>query len=115
MTQDGSHVMMARKSGRAQKFCIANRNFVNELVLPKVSGILSNVKAIDNSNVICSSFDNVRLWNTDTSKFSIVPGHHGGQISSCVQSANGKYLATASGTQQVTSHSNNQIIFYEIK
>lgn len=103
---------------------------LKKLVLPKGSGPVTALSVTPNDNFIfCASFDNIRLYDlslhpevlsTATSKkratpFLVIPGHHGGVLSSMVVDETGRFMITASGNRG-WSHTNyvDNVIVYSI-
>ncbi|MBW0478031.1 hypothetical protein O181_017746 [Austropuccinia psidii MF-1] len=90
--------------------------------LPFSSGPVSCVKAWpDGQQVLCGSFDNVRLWNLKSElegvkvPFKIIPGHSSGVISHMSITPSLRYLVTASGDRGWESQSNEFVIIHEIR
>ncbi|KAJ1837427.1 Transcription factor spt8, partial [Coemansia sp. RSA 486] len=88
---------------------------VRTLRLPMNSGPVTALAAMANGRtLICASTDNVRMWDLDPTAskrsavpFQIIPGHHGGCISSVFVDASSRYMLTTSGNRGWDGASNN--------
>lgn len=84
---DGQRIFCGRRNEIVEEWDIGRGALVQYLNLPAQSGPVSCVRAMPNGKqIICGSFDNLRLWNLEPSPnavvpFQIIPGHHGGTIS----------------------------------
>ncbi|CAD6892559.1 unnamed protein product [Tilletia controversa] len=97
-----------------------NPRFVRSLKLPMGSGSVSALCAMPNGrHIVCGSFDNVRLWDTEatvaTTPFRIVAGHHGGFVSQMGIDATARFLLVASGDRGWLSTSTEALLIHEIQ
>ncbi|KAE8266050.1 hypothetical protein A4X09_0g6295 [Tilletia walkeri] len=97
-----------------------NPRFVRSLKLPMGSGSVSALCAMPNGrHIVCGSFDNVRLWDTEaaegTMPFRIVAGHHGGFVSQMGVDATARFLLVASGDRGWLSTSTEALLIHEIQ
>ncbi|KAK0526163.1 Transcription factor spt8 [Tilletia horrida] len=96
-----------------------NPRFVRSLKLPVGSGSVSALCAMPNGrHIVCGSFDNVRLWDTEATgagmPFRIVAGHHGGFVSQMGVDATARFLLVASGDRGWLSGSTEAVLIHEI-
>ncbi|KZT09505.1 WD40 repeat-like protein [Laetiporus sulphureus 93-53] len=97
---------------------------------PPSSGIVSCVVAFpDGRHLACASNDNIRLWNVAEAKdsppgkkqikggvqFKIIPGHHGGLISSMLVDPAARFLVSASSNRGWHGESTRTVFVHEIK
>ncbi|CAG8579771.1 1636_t:CDS:10 [Paraglomus occultum] len=88
---DGSKIYCGRRNGTVDEWDFASGKCMRIFRMPSNSGPVSCVSGMPNGkHIVCSSTDNIRLWNVSTDEaelfgtavpFLIVPGHHGGIIS----------------------------------
>ncbi|KNE66166.1 hypothetical protein AMAG_10415 [Allomyces macrogynus ATCC 38327] len=74
------------------------------LALPRNSGPVSKVLCMENGrSLMIGSSDNVRQWDLEhTGKgvpFTIIPGHHGGNLSEMLVDSDCRFMITASGSR----------------
>lgn len=95
-------------------------NVLKTLQFPKISGPVTAVSTMPNDNyLLCGSMDNIRLYNLDlynsenpgnvvngkdgkrsqATPFLIIPGHHGGVLSSLYVDETGRFMVSASGNR----------------
>lgn len=108
-------------------------NVAKVLQFPKISGPVSAISTMPNSDyLLCGSNDNIRLYNlklykdlsygstSNTRKpatpFTIIPGHHGGILSSLYVDDTGRFMVSASGNRG-WGHSvyTDAVLIYEIE
>ncbi|WFD43699.1 Transcription factor spt8 [Malassezia psittaci] len=95
-------------------------SLLNILRLPKGSGPVNAVRMMPNDrHIVCASYDNVRLWDTQPKNpsdipFKIVAGHHGGTISEMLVDERAQFLLTSSGDRGWFSHSTETLLMHEI-
>ncbi|KAJ1546529.1 Transcription factor spt8 [Nowakowskiella sp. JEL0078] len=120
---------------------IVARKVSRVIKMPRDSGPVSAVAALPNGrNLLCASTDNIRLYDlevysesasitkeqeslrqssplieTSIAPFSIVPGHHGGVISSLYLNDTAKFLVSTSGNRGWDGVSTERCIFYQIE
>ncbi|WFD02159.1 Transcription factor spt8 [Malassezia obtusa] len=93
---------------------------LQSLRLPRGSGPVSAVSMMPNDrHIVCASFDNVRLWDTQPGPgtevpFKIVAGHHGGTISQILVDDRAQFLLTSSGDRGWFSSSTETLLMHEI-
>lgn len=107
-------------------------NILRTLQFPKISGPVSAVSTMPNSDfILCGSIDNIRLYDLKlhrdpglpitssqkkaTTPFTIIPGHHGGILSCLCVDDTGRFLMSASGNRG-WGHSaiTDTVLIYEI-
>lgn len=107
-------------------------NVLKLLQFPKISGPVSAISTLPNNDfILCGSNDNIRLYNLNlyndlsntsstTNKkpatpFMIIPGHHGGILSSLYVDGTGRFMVSASGNRG-WGHANftDSVLIYEI-
>ncbi|KAJ2520619.1 Transcription factor spt8 [Coemansia sp. RSA 1939] len=124
---DGSRIYVGRRNNTIDEYDVAmmGSDPVRTLRLPMNSGPVTAVAAMPNGrSLVCASTDNVRMWNladdsaSDGARaavpFQIVPGHHGGAISSILVDERSRYMLTTSGNRGWEGSSNNLHLGYEI-
>ncbi|KAJ2665376.1 Transcription factor spt8 [Coemansia sp. RSA 1200] len=124
---DGTRIYVGRRNNTIDEYDVAmmGSDPVRTLRLPMNSGPVTAVAAMPNGrSLVCASTDNVRMWNLaddSTSEgaraavpFQIVPGHHGGAISSILVDERSRYMLTTSGNRGWEGSSNNLHLGYEI-
>lgn len=106
-------------------------NVLKTLLFPKISGPVSAISTVPSNNfLLCGSSDNIRLYNlklyddfqaTSTNKklqatpFLIIPGHHGGILSSLYVDDTGRFMVSASGNRGWGHASfTDTVLIYEI-
>ncbi|WFD31245.1 Transcription factor spt8 [Malassezia sp. CBS 17886] len=94
--------------------------FVRSLRLPRGSGPVTAVTVMPNDrHIVCGSFDNVRLWDTQAPSdahvpFKIVAGHHGGMISHLLLDKCARFLLSSSGDRGWFSTSTETLLMHEV-
>ncbi|KAJ2783464.1 Transcription factor spt8 [Coemansia javaensis] len=121
---DGRRVYVGRRNNTVDEYELGmGPQPVRTLRLPTNSGPVTALAAMSNGrSLICASTDNVRMWDLDQSAdrrspvpFQIIPGHHGGTVSSVLVSNSSRYMLTTSGNRGWDGTSNNVFLGYEIK
>lgn len=88
-------------------------NVSRTLQFPKISGPVSAISTMPNDDLLlCGSNDNIRLYNLQlydqgtqqatkkpATPFMIVPGHHGGILSTLFVDESGRFMVSASGNR----------------
>ncbi|KAJ2232249.1 Transcription factor spt8 [Coemansia sp. RSA 1722] len=122
-SKDGRRVYVGRRNNTVDEYEVGMGNQpVRTLRLPMNSGPVTALAAMANGRtLICASTDNVRMWDLDPTAskrsavpFQIIPGHHGGCISSVFVDASSRYMLTTSGNRGWDGSSNNVCLGYEI-
>lgn len=131
---DGYSVYVGRRNSCVEEFDLRKGFTVSRTFkFPSVSGAVSAVKALPtNKHLLCASHDNLRLYdlNHDSSNtnavnsasrqkssgvpFYIIPGHHGGCISSIYVDPSYQYLITTSGNRGWHGNSTDVALIYDI-
>lgn len=104
-------------------------NVLKKLLFPKGSGPVTALAVVPNDKFIfCGSSDNIRLYDLSlhpeelttgvlqkkrATPFQIIPGHHGGSISSLVVDETGRFMIAASGNRGWghQPHAENVLVF----
>lgn len=106
-------------------------NLVRTLQFPKISGPVSAIATMPHDDLLlCGSIDNIRLYNLllhdasmsqlatkkQATPFMIVPGHHGGMLSTLHVDSTGRFVVSASGTRGM-GHSpfTETVLIYEVE
>ncbi|CCF50695.1 hypothetical protein NDA11_000208 [Ustilago hordei] len=101
--------------------------FVRSLRLPSGSGPVYSLAAMPNGrHIVCGSYDNIRLWDTEflpgpgvggeaKVPFKIVAGHHGASLSSVLVDSSSRFLISASGDRGWMGSSTEAVIIHDIK
>lgn len=91
------------------------------LKLPPASGPVSSVSIFppkDNGGnsqyIAVGSQDAVRVWDRNTGKCTILPGHAGGVVSQLAHDENGKFLVCASGNRGWAGKAGEMAFIYEV-
>ncbi|KAF3907792.1 hypothetical protein ABW21_db0203797 [Orbilia brochopaga] len=122
---DGNYVYVGRRNGTVEEYSIHKdfQNSVRTLKFPGGSGPVSHVAPMANGrHLVCASFDNLRLYDLKDEEaakhsrvpFLIVPGHHGGVLSSVYVDATCRYLLTMAGNRGWEGTSTEVMLGYEI-
>lgn len=123
--------MPHKKSIKGSKKNTLAPNVLKTLTFPKISGPVSAISTLPNSDyLLCGSVDNIRLYDLslyDTATnmkalskkpatpFTIIPGHHGGILSSLYVDETGRFMVSASGNRGWgSSPTTDSILVYEI-
>lgn len=142
-SNDGDKIYAGRRNSTVEEFLLrmphkrvkaghkdaVAPNVLKVLQFPKISGPVTAISVMPNSNfLLCGSSDNIRLYNlllhddveqTATRKqatpFLIIPGHHGGILSSLYVADSGRFMVSASGNRGWghTTHTES-VLMYEI-
>ncbi|KAI8852209.1 WD40-repeat-containing domain protein [Chytridium lagenaria] len=131
---DGQKVYAGRRNSTVDEFDFGEGRLMRNLKLPRDSGAVSQVAAMPNGrHIICASFDNVRLYDLQHSEtqpleltetdpftpvsipFTIVPGHHGGVISSLYVDSSCQFVYTTSGSRGWEGIANNLCLLYAVR
>ncbi|EWC48513.1 hypothetical protein DRE_07726 [Drechslerella stenobrocha 248] len=122
---DGNHVYVGRRNGTVEEYSI-HKDFQNScrtLKFPAGSGSVSCVAPMVNgTHLVCASFDNLRLYDLRDDEagkhskvpFLIVPGHHGGVLSSIYVDPTSNYLLTMAGNRGWEGTTTEVMLGYEI-
>ncbi|EPS39674.1 hypothetical protein H072_6522 [Dactylellina haptotyla CBS 200.50] len=121
---DGNHIYVGRRNGTVEEYSI-HKDFQTScrtLKFPGGSGAVSYVAPMANGrHLVCASFDNLRLYDLkdDDGKhskvpFLIVPGHHGGVLSSVYIDQTSNYLLTMAGNRGWEGTTTEVMLGYEI-
>lgn len=104
-------------------------NVLKKLLFPKGSGPVTALAVVPNDKFIfCGSADNIRLYDLSlhpeelsvsgaqkkrATPFQIIPGHHGGSISSMIVDETGRFMIAASGNRGWghQPHAENVLVF----
>lgn len=90
-TYDGDSILVGRRNSTVEELTLRSGLAVSRIFkFPSVSGAVSAVKALPNGrHFLSASHDNLRLYDFEAHNnpnhkvpFYIIPGHHGGCISS---------------------------------
>ncbi|WEJ93403.1 Transcription factor spt8 [Yamadazyma tenuis] len=144
-SNNGDFIYVGRRNSTVEEFSLkmphkrdTKANFVpnvsKTLQFPKISGPVTAISTMPNENyLLCGSSDNIRLYDlslynpenptvaTKDSKkgqatpFLIVPGHHGGVLSSLYVDETGRFMVSASGNRGWGNASyTDSVLVYEI-
>lgn len=141
---DGSKVYVGRRNNAVDEIDFRSSKLLKTIRLPSDSGPVSLVAPLHEDYLVCASFDNIRIWdlsfdlsdtmqlNQENSKskpsanrwvsaksdavvpFSVIPGHHGGVISSAVIDYQNRFMVTSSGNRGWGGESTSQSLLYRI-
>lgn len=97
-----------------------NARFARSLRFPTGSGPVTAIAAMPNNrHIVCGSFDNVRIWDTQAIEkqvpFRIVAGHHGATVSQIIIDPTCRFLFTSSGDRGWLSTSTEALLLHEIQ
>ncbi|KAF3928166.1 hypothetical protein AA313_de0205385 [Arthrobotrys entomopaga] len=121
---DGNHIYVGRRNGTVEEYNI-HKDFQTScrtLKFPGGSGAVSYVTPMVNGrHLVCASFDNLRLYDLKDEEgkhsrvpFLIVPGHHGGVLSSVYVDQTSNYLLTMAGNRGWEGTTTEVMLGYEI-
>lgn len=130
---DGNSIYVGRRNSCVEEYNIKS-SFKSSRTFrfPPVSGAVSAVKSMPSGrHLLCGSFDNIRLYDlysnleesvngggTNAPKtatpFYIIPGHHGGIISSIFIDPSCQYMITTSGDRGWLGSSTDVALIYDI-
>ncbi|KAJ1813074.1 Transcription factor spt8 [Coemansia sp. RSA 2598] len=122
-SRDGRRVYVGRRNNTVDEYEIGMGDLpVRTLRLPANSGPVTALATMANGrHLICASLDNVRVWDLEVAAgkrsavpFQVIPGHHGGCISSVFVDGSSRYMLTTSGNRGWDGASNNVCLGYEI-
>lgn len=143
-SNNGEFIYVGRRNSTIDEFSIKmphkrsklnySPNVLKTLQFPKISGPVTALTTMPNDNyLLCGSSDNIRLYNlslynsespanvtkeakkTQATPFLIVPGHHGGVLSSLYVDNTGRFMVSASGNRGWGSSAfTESVIVYEI-
>lgn len=120
---DGNFVYVGRRNGTVEEFNVHKGvgEPVRTMRFPMGSGPVSALAAMPNGrHLICASFDNLRLYDLSdqgtksTVPFLIIPGHHGGVISSIYVDTTCQYMISTAGNRGWEGASTEVLLGYEI-
>lgn len=118
---DGSSIYCGRRNGTVEEYSMhaSLAQPLRTIKLPNNSGPVSSVTAMPNGrSLICASQDNVRLYDLKSDgsgmPFLIVPGHHGGVISSFYVDPSCRYAFSTSGNRGWDGTSTEVLLGYEV-
>ncbi|ODV92070.1 hypothetical protein CANCADRAFT_12766, partial [Tortispora caseinolytica NRRL Y-17796] len=121
---NGYEMFVGRRHGSVDCYDIRNTKEnepMRKLKLPSISGAISAVKMMNNGrHLLCASYDNIRLYDLQAKEsknaapFLIIPGHHGGIISSLYVDPTERFLISASGHRGWQGSVTECLLFYEI-
>ncbi|KAJ2661642.1 Transcription factor spt8 [Coemansia sp. RSA 1199] len=120
---DGRRVYVGRRNNTVDEYELGmGSQPTRTLKLPMNSGPVTALAMMGNSrSLVCASTDNVRMWDLETSverrssvPFQIIPGHHGGTISTILIDETSRYMLTTSGNRGWDGSSNNVFLGYEV-
>ncbi|KAI9477320.1 Transcription factor spt8 [Coemansia sp. RSA 989] len=122
-SRDGQRIYIGRRNNTVDEYEVgAGPQPTRTLKLPMNSGPVTALSMMGNNrSLVCASTDNVRMWDLEMSTdrrssvpFQIIPGHHGGTISSVFIDESSRYMLTTSGNRGWDGSSNNVFLGYEI-
>ncbi|KAJ2484041.1 Transcription factor spt8 [Coemansia sp. RSA 2320] len=123
-SRDGKRIFVGRRNNSVDEYELgAGPLPVRTLRLPMNSGPVNAIAAMANGrHLVCASADNLRVWDLDhptterrsTVPFQVIPGHHGGTISSVFIDESSRYMITSSGNRGWDGTSNNTTLGYEL-
>lgn len=117
---DGNMIYAGRRNASVDEYDIraALHKPSRTLKFPAVSGAVSCVAALPTGrHLMCGSHDNVRMYNLQSKSkvpFTIIPGHHGGVISSMYVDPSCHFFLTASGNRGWQGNSTDVALVYEM-
>ncbi|KAJ2886346.1 Transcription factor spt8 [Coemansia aciculifera] len=122
-SRDGKRIYVGRRNNSVDEYEFGAGSLpVRTLRLPLNSGPVTALAAMANGrHLVCASTDNVRIWDLEqpaerrsTVPFQIIPGHHGGTISSVFVDESSRYMLTPSGNRGWDGTSNGNNLGYEL-
>lgn len=143
-SNNGDFIYVGRRNSTVDEFSIKmphkrsklnyTPNVLKTLQFPKISGPVTALTTMPNDDyLLCGSSDNIRLYNlslynsekpsnvtkeakkTQATPFLIVPGHHGGVLSSLYVDDTGRFMVSASGNRGWGNAAfTESVIVYEI-
>ncbi|KAJ2438699.1 Transcription factor spt8 [Coemansia sp. RSA 2424] len=122
-SRDGKRIYVGRRNNSIDEYELGAGSLpVRTLRLPLNSGPVTALATMANGrHLVCASTDNVRIWDLEqpaerrsTVPFQIIPGHHGGTISSVFIDESSRYMLTPSGNRGWDGTSNSHNLGYEL-
>lgn len=142
-SNDGDKIYAGRRNSTVEEFLLkmphkrvkaghkdaVAPNVLKVLQFPKISGPVTAISVMPNSNfLLCGSSDNIRLYNLllhddaeqttsrkQATPFLIIPGHHGGILSSLYVADSGRFMVSASGNRGWGHSAHTEsVLMYEI-
>ncbi|RPA83305.1 WD40 repeat-like protein [Ascobolus immersus RN42] len=129
----GNHIYVGRRNGTVEEYDIHSlgRGPSKTMKFPQGSGPVTGLWAMPNGrHLICASFDNLRLqdltWDPDSVTgvggrkkeagvgFLIVPGHHGGVVSSLWCDPSCRFMVSCAGTRGWDGSTTECFLGYEV-
>ncbi|CAA18434.1 SAGA complex subunit Spt8 [Schizosaccharomyces pombe] len=116
---DGNNIYIGRRNGIVEEYNIhSGKEPVRSLKMPLDSGPVSNVYSMPNGrHLVISSFDNIRLYDLQSKAgigFLIIPGHHGGLVSSLYVDTSCQFMFSASGNRGWQGTTTEVFLGYQI-
>ncbi|KAJ2747995.1 Transcription factor spt8 [Coemansia sp. BCRC 34301] len=122
-SRDGKRIYVGRRNNSIDEYELGAGSLpVRTLRLPLNSGPVTALAVMANGrHLVCASTDNVRIWDLEQPverrsnvPFQIVPGHHGGTISSVFIDESSRFMLTPSGNRGWDGTSNGHNLGYEL-
>ncbi|KAJ2493845.1 Transcription factor spt8 [Coemansia sp. RSA 2050] len=122
-SRDGKRIYVGRRNNSVDEYEFGAGSLpVRTLRLPQNSGPVTALAAMANGrHLVCASTDNVRIWDLEqpverrsTVPFQVIPGHHGGTISSVFIDESSRFMLTPSGNRGWEGTSNGHHLGYEL-
>ncbi|WPK25013.1 hypothetical protein PUMCH_002312 [Australozyma saopauloensis] len=137
-SNDGDKIYIGRRNNTVEEISLRKPhesksgstmkpNVLKKLLFPKGSGPVTALTITPNDNFLfCASNDNIRLYDlsllpeensTSTKRratpYLVIPGHHGGAISSMIVDETGRFMITASGNRGWghQAHAENVLVY----
>lgn len=100
-------VFVGRRNATIEQFDLRNPSKPEKLIkFPKKSGEVTCVRTLPNDKkLVCASVDNIRIYDLENDKFTILPGHHGGYISNLYLDPTARFMITTSGNKGIIANS----------
>ncbi|KAJ2836862.1 Transcription factor spt8 [Coemansia erecta] len=119
---DGRRIYVGRRNNTVDEYELGMGSQPSRtLKLPMNSGLVTALAMMGNNrSLVCASTDNVRMWDLASVErrssvpFQIIPGHHGGTISTILVDETSRYMLTTSGNRGWDGSSNNVFLGYEV-
>lgn len=133
-SNDGFSIFAGRRNSTVEELSLRMphkagvTNVAKTLQFPKISGPVLALATMPNDEfLLCGSVDNIRLYNLklyndlaatgkkQATPFTIIPGHHGGVLSSLWVDDTGRFMVSASGNRGWGQlNYTDTVIIYEI-